>query len=156
MPGSLRKSDFASSGAIAGALLFIVGGVAAYVALEFDNESRYFPLVVASFLAVTGGAIAAHAIAARKSAGIVARKFGEVGLAVLIVALWAALFAGGGGFVLPTFAMQAGLLYVAGVRRPVYLASMAALVTAFAWLLFVLLLDIPLPPSLLPAVFQGF
>jgi hypothetical protein len=45
----------------AGALLLVTGGIAAYVAVDFDNESRMFPLVVAILLAVTGAAIAIHA-----------------------------------------------------------------------------------------------
>jgi hypothetical protein len=74
----------------------------------------------------------------------------------MIIAAWAAAFSGGAGFVLPTFLMQVGLLWMAGLRRPAYIAGIAVLVTTLAYLLFVVLLDIPLPQSLLPSVLQGF
>ncbi|MGB5735436.1 MAG: tripartite tricarboxylate transporter TctB family protein, partial [Thiohalocapsa sp.] len=69
---------------------------------------------------------------------------------------WAALFMGGGGFVLPTFIMQAALLRVGGMRRPAAIVAVSTAVTAAAYLLFVALLDIPLPNSLLPDSLQGF
>jgi hypothetical protein len=42
------------------------------------------------------------------------------------------------------------------VRRPVHIAFIAVLVTALAYMLFVKLLDIPMPASLLPNALQGF
>jgi hypothetical protein len=140
----------------AGALLLVTGGIAAYGAVDFDNESRMFPLVVAILLAVTGAAIAIHAVLKPDSNEASQHKFGSVMLAALIVAAWAVAFANGAGFVLPTFAMQAALIWLTGVRRPFHVLGIAALITALAYLLFVSLLDVPLPPSFLPGVLERF
>lgn len=140
----------------AGALLLLTGVVAAYVAVDFDAESRMFPLVVALLLAVTGTAIAIHAVLKPNDDEASQHKFGSVIVAALIVAAWAVAFSGGAGFVLPTFAMQAALIWLTGLRRPIHVVGIAALITALAYLLFVSLLDVPLPPSFLPGVLEGF
>jgi hypothetical protein len=139
-----------------GALLAVVGGAAALQALAFDQESRMFPLVVATLLGITGIAIAAQTLLRPKAGTASGDTTRGVLVAVLLIGLWAAAFGAGAGFVLPTFALQTSLLWLTGVRRPGYIASVAALVTAFAYLLFVVLLDIPLPPSFLPGVLQEF
>jgi len=139
-----------------GVLLLVTGVFAAYVALDFDAESRMFPLVIAALLAVTGIAIAVHSVIKPGYDEASQRKFGSVVLATLIVAAWAAAFSGGAGFVLPTFAMQVALIWLTGLRRPIYVVGIAALITALAYLLFVSLLDVPLPPSLLPGALEGF
>lgn len=140
----------------AGVLLLLTGVVAAYVALGFDAESRMFPLVVSLLLAVTGTAIAIHAVLKPGFDEASQRKFGSVIVAALIVAAWAVAFSAGAGFLLTTFAMQAALIWLTGVRRPGHVVGVAALITALAYLLFVSLLDVPLPPSLLPGTLEGF
>lgn len=156
MSESSQKAGIEARELIAGALLFLAGGTGAFQALEFDSESRMFPLFVAVLLGLTGVAIVGHAILKPAKTGERGSKFGGVVLAALLIAAWAMAFAGGAGFVLPTFALQASLLWLTGLRRPVYIAIVAALVTALAYLLFVVLLDIPLPPTRLPAALQGF
>ena len=140
----------------AGALLLVAGAIAARLALGFDAESRMFPLVVALLLAVTGTAIAIHAVLKPGRNAASRHKLGSVIVAVLIVAAWAAAFSAGAGFLLPTFAMQAGLIWLTGLRRPGHVVGIAALITTFAYLLFVSLLDVPLPPSMLPGALEGF
>ena len=115
-----------------------------------------FPMVVALLLALTGTAIAIHAVLKPNYDEASQHKFGSVIVAALIVAAWAVAFSGGAGFVLPTFAMQVALIWLTGLRRPVHVVLIAALITALAYLLFVRLLDVPLPPSLLPGVLEGF
>jgi len=140
----------------AGALLLVTGVVAAYFAVGFDTESRMFPLVVAILLAVTGTAITIHAVLKPNYDEASKRRFGSVIVAALIVAAWSVAFSDGAGFVLPTFAMQVALIWLTGLRRPVHVVGIAALITALAYLLFVSLLDVPLPPSLLPGALEDF
>lgn len=140
----------------AGVLLLVTGVIAATVAVDFDDESRMFPLIIGILLAATGAAIAIHAVLKPNSVEASQHKFRSVIVAALIVAAWAVAFSGGAGFVLPTFAMQAALIWLTGVRRPVHVVGTAALITALAYLLFVSLLDVPLPPSLLPGALEGF
>ena len=115
-----------------------------------------FPLIVAMLLAVTGTAIAIHAVLKPNYDEAAQNKFGSVIVAALIVAAWAVAFSSGAGFILPTFAMQAALIWLTGLRGPIQVLGIAALITALAYLLFVTLLDVPLPPSLLPGVLEGF
>ena len=136
--------------------MLFTGTVSAYVALDFDAESRMFPLIVAMLLAVTGTAIAIHAVLKPNYDEAAQNKFGSVIVAALIVAAWAVAFSSGAGFILPTFAMQAALIWLTGLRGPIQVLGIAALITALAYLLFVTLLDVPLPPSLLPGVLEGF
>lgn len=115
-----------------------------------------FPLVVAILLAVTGTAIAIHAVLKPSPDEAAQHKFASVILAALIVAAWAMAFSAGAGFVVPTFAMQAALIWLTGLRRPIRVVGIAALITTLAYLLFVNLLDVPLPPSLLPGALERF
>ena len=156
MSDSKQKARIEARDLVAGTLLTLTGAASALQALQFDSESQMFPLVIASLLAVTGTAIAIHSIIKPTSGEGLVLKISPVWLAALIVAAWAAAFAGGAGFVLPTFVMQVSLLWLTGIRRPVYVVGIATLVTALAYLLFVGLLDIPLPLSLLPGALQGF
>lgn len=137
-------------------MLFLAGGAAALHALSFDVDSRMFPLIVAILLATTGAGVVLHSIIKPSHAIMLAGRIRPAVYAATIIAAWAAAFSGGAGFVLPTFLMQVGLLWIAGLRRRAYIAGIAVLVTALAYLLFVVLLDIPLPPSLLPSALQGF
>lgn len=156
MSNPKSKTTADTRGITAGILLVIAGGAAAFHALTFDADSRMFPLTVATLLAVTGAGIIVNAAINRASSIMLASNTWPAVVAAAIIAVWAAAFSGGAGFMLPTSMMQAALLYLAGLRRPVYIAGTAVLVTTSAYLLFVVLLDIPMPPSLLPAVFQDF
>lgn len=153
-PGNNKRID--RRDVSAGAVLLVAGGLAAYIAVDFDDESRMFPLVVALLLAITGAAIAIHAILKPISSAAPQHKIGSVILAALIVTAWAIAFSAGAGFILPTFAMQAALIWLSGIRQPLYVAGIAALITVLAYLLFVSLLDVPLPPSFLPGALEGF
>lgn len=139
----------------AGAVMFMVGAAAGYQALGFDDVSRLFPAVTAALLAAAGLAIVVHAVMRpgeqRQEPGI-----GASLLACLAIAAWAIAFSTGAGFSVPTFLLQLALLRLAGVRNKLTLLVSAAIVTALAYLLFVALLDVPLPPSWLPAPLQGF
>lgn len=124
--------------------------------MTFDGESRFFPLAVAVALIFTGIAILVRALLKHQGAAAIKIKYRSVLLAVVIIAVWAAAFSGGLGFILPTFCMQALLLWVTGQRRFTHIAFIAAGVTALAYGLFVILLDVPMPASILPDVLQGY
>jgi len=156
LPDSNYKAKFDFRSAVTGLLLTLIGSLAAYRALSFDGESQFFPLAVAAALAVTGAAILVYSFFIQKAEILFAEKYTAVLLAAAIVAAWAAAFSGGMGFVLPTFVMQVSLLWVTGLRRPTHIVFTAVLVTTLAYVLFVKLLDIPMPISLLPDALQGF
>jgi len=133
---------------IAGVLLSLAGLSAALLALEFDRVSRVYPLTVAVLLCATGIGIVVNQVL-RSDAGVsVDRHLSRIFLAAVVTALWAAALLGGGGFVIPTLLMQMSLLALSGLRRPIYIALIAALVTTIAYAFFVVLLDVPLPPAL--------
>jgi len=140
---------------VAGVLLAMIGTTAALQAQAFDDESRLFPMFVSMLLAFTGVSIAAHAVL-KPVNRIFSQHISSVVVAALIFSAWALAFTVGAGFVMPTFFSQAALLWLGGLRRPAIVIGIAASVTLLAWLLFVALLDIPLPPSLLPAALQDY
>lgn len=153
MPEVEKQRSRPRGDVLAGATLAAVGLIALVVSLDFDAESRVFPAVTAGLLALVGLAMAVLAVV--RPGGRVAearRHLGYAALAVVAIGLWALAFGSGTGFVLPTFALQLALLRLTGVRRPAYLLGVAALVTGLAWLAFIVLLDVPMPPPLVPGV----
>ena len=148
--GGLRRP-----GLVAGILLAIIGVAAAWLALGFDDDSRPFPLGLATLLALVGLAIAAKAVVDSGESSRRPRGQGAVAVAVGLLSTWGLAFTLGAGFLLPTFGLMAGLLYICGVRRPATLLLLAVAISVAAWILFVALLDIPLPPSLLPDAMQS-
>jgi len=131
-------------------------GYASYQATGFDGESRFFPIVVAIALTLTGVTLLARAMFVHRAAADTKFNYTSVCIAAIVIAVWAAAFSSGLGFVLPTFFMQALLLWVTGQRRPIRIFLIAASVTALAYGLFVVLLDVPMPASILPDAMQGY
>ena len=151
MPEVGKKHSFASRDALTGASIAVVGIVALVLALDFDSDSRMFPAVAAGLLAVVGILAAVLAIVNPREATVSTdAHLRYAALAVFAIALWALAFGWGAGFLIPTFVLQIVLLRLAGVGRPLYLLGVAAIVTVLAALAFIVLLDVPLPPSRLP------
>lgn len=143
--------------AIAGVLLLIFGVAAAWQATGFDAESRSFPLIVSGLVGLAGLAILATAgVRAKGNPVGPEASGGPVALAVLAIVAWILAMTFGAGFVLPTFALQLLLLSITGVRGRLALPATAATITALAYLLFVVVFDIPMPPSRLPGPLQDF
>lgn len=153
MSESAAKQHVSLAGLVAGLLLLVIGLTAAWLAHSFDDESRSFPQILALLLAGSGLAIAVQSRASTPATTVRRSEFLTVTLAVAAIAVWAAAFSLGAGFLLPTFALQCVLLAIAGMRRLPVILGTAILVSALAHLLFVILLDIPLPASFLPSVF---
>ena len=151
MPEVGNKRSFASRDALTGASIALVGLVALVLALDFDADSRMFPAVAAGLLAAVGIVATVLAIVKPSEAPLgTDAHLGYAALAVVAIALWALAFGWGAGFLVPTFLLQVVLLRLAGVERPLYLLGVAAVVTGLAALAFIVLLDVPLPPSRLP------
>lgn len=151
MPEVGNKRSFASRDALTGASIAAVGLVALLLALDFDADSRMFPAVAAGLLAVVGILAAVLAVVKPREAPVSSdAHLGYAVLAVIAIALWALAFGWGAGFLIPTFLLQVVLLKLAGVKRPLYLLGVAAIVTGLAALAFIGLLDVPMPPSRLP------
>ena len=151
MPEVGKKRSFVSPDALTGVSIAAVGLVGSILALDFDADSRMFPAVAAGLLAVVGVLAAVFAtIKPRERLVSTDAHLGYPALAVVAIALWALAFGWGAGFLIPTFVLQVVLLKLAGVQRPLYLLGVAAVVTGLAALAFIVLLDVPLPPSRLP------
>jgi len=140
-----RPSALARSDLWVGAALFVIGVYACWEASGFDDNSRSYPMILGGLLAGAGLAVA---VAGLLRAGKAIRLDGPLRVALpaaVIVALWAVALGAGGGFVLPTLLMQAALLWLGGVRGPLRIAVYAVLITAAAYTLFALVLDVRLP-----------
>ena len=143
--------------AIAGSLLLILGLVAAWQAAGFDPQSRPFPMMISGLLGLAGLVLILTA-GLRPQGGHTDRRGhgGAVASAVAALVAWTLATGLGAGFLLPTFGLQVLLLWITGIRGIWRLLITATAVTAFAYLLFVVALDIPMPPSRLPDPLQGF
>lgn len=156
MPEAEKKRPIARGDLLTGGVIALAGLLALLLALDFDAASRMFPAVTAASLLFAGLGTVAMAIARPGRFRTDIHGVGSAALACLAIAVWAAAFAGGAGFVIPTFLLQIVLLRLTGVRRRGYLLAVAAFVTGLAYLGFIVLLDVPLPPSRLPGIFAEF
>lgn len=141
---------------ITGTVMIVVGLVAYFEALSFDEASRLFPAVTAGLLVATGLGVAFHAFFKPASHERRLHAIRTPLLAALVIAAWAVAITRGGGFIFPTFLMQLALFLIAGIRNWKMLLSIAALIAALAYLLFVVLLDVPIPASRFSTVLLGF
>ena len=140
-----------------GGVIALAGLLALLLALDFDVASRAFPAVISALLALAGFAVVGMAVAKPREMATDLHGIGSAGLACLAAGEeHRAQAAGGAGFIVPTFLLQIALLLLTGVRRRGYLLAVAAFVTGLAYLGFIVLLDVPLPPSRLPGIFAEF
>ena len=147
---SSRHSPLTRHDLWVGAVLCLVGLYACWEASGFDDRSRSYPMMLGALLAAAGLAVAA--IGLLKEAKSVA-LIGPLRVALpaaVVVALWVTALGAGGGFLLPTLMMQGALLWLGGVRGPLRIALYAVLITAAAYTLFALVLDVRLPAPAVP------
>ncbi len=156
MSGSHTRRNVARVDIVTGIVLAIAGSAALLAALDFDAESRMFPALASALLALAGVAIVGLGVLRPGVSKRVAHSVGLATLACLAIGGWAGAFAAGLGFVGPTFVLQLLLLLLAGERRILPLLAVATVVTGLAWLAFVVVLDVPMPPSVLPPFLEGF
>jgi hypothetical protein len=140
-----RPSALARSDLWVGAALFVIGLYACWEASGFDDDSRSYPMILGGLLAAAGLAVALTGLLKADKALCLAGPLRVALPAAVVVALWATALGAGGGFVLPTLLMQIALLWLGGVRGPLRIAVYSALITAAAYTLFALVLDVRLP-----------
>ncbi len=156
MSGSRNGRSVNADDIVTGIVLAVAGSAALIGALGFDPESRMFPALAAALLAAAGIATIGLGVLRPGEHRRIAHSMGLVAMACMAIAAWAGAFSAGLGFTGPTFLLQISLLLLAGERRPLPLLAVATVVTALAWLVFVFVLDIPLPTSVLPSYLEGF
>ena len=140
-PSALAKSDL-----WVGAALCVIGLYACWEASGFDDSSRSYPTILGGLLAAAGLAVALTGLLLKADKALcLAGPLRSALPAAAVVSLWATALGAGSGFVLPTLLMQAALLWLGGVRGPLRIAVYAALITAAAYTLFALMLDVRLP-----------
>lgn len=139
-PSAVARTDLWVGGA-----LLVVGLYACWEASGFDDRSRSYPMILGALLAATGLAVALGGLLRAGKAPPLTGPLRVALPAAVVVALWAAALGAGGGFLLPTLVMQGALLWLGGVRGPLRIALYAVLITAAAYTLFALLLDVRLP-----------
>lgn len=140
-----RPSAPARSDLWVGAVLAVLGLYACWEAGGFDDSSRSYPMILGGLLAAAGLAVALAGLLKAGKAIPLAGPLRVALPAAVVVALWAAALGAGGGFVLPTLLMQVALLWLGGLRGALRIAVYAALITAAAYTLFALVLDVRLP-----------
>ncbi len=119
------------------------------MAFDFDAASRVFPATLAGLLTLVGLALVATSFW-RDNRRSPNGGFHAAIAAATVSMAWAAAVSFGGGFLVPTFLMQFALLWLSGIRRLWITATCAILITAAAYVLFAILLNVPLPAAHLP------
>lgn len=126
-----------------------VGLTAMTLAFDFDTASRVFPATLAGLLTLAGLALIAMSFW-RNNRRSPNGGFRAATAVATVSMAWAAAVSFGGGFLVPTFLMQFALLWLTGIRKLWLTATCAMLITAAAYVLFAILLNVPLPAARLP------
>jgi hypothetical protein len=147
---SIRHGVLSHSDTWLGIVIAASGGVAAYMASGFDAISRTYPLSLGVLLVALGLSLIVKGL--RPSAGHVSFTAAvQVGVpAAVILVLWIYALSSGLGYLAPTFVMQAAFLALCGVRSPLRMAIIAALVTGVSYAVFAGALSVRLPETLAP------
>ena len=133
-----------------GAVVCGVGLWAAWQAGDFDENSRTYPIILAGLLAAVGVGVSVMGFLKTSPPIAMAAAMGVALPGGVVIAAWAAALGFGLGFLLPTLAMQVALLWLGGVQSGLRIFSYAVLITAVAYGLFGVALDVPLPDSRVP------
>lgn len=135
-----------------GAVLTGIGVWALWEATGFDDRSRTYPMIVAGLLAVSSASMACLSFVRNQQQLALAGPLLAALPAGGVIAAWAAALSFGLGFLLPTLLMQIALLWLGGIRGAIRILAYAVLITAAAYGLFVVGLDVPLPRSRVPGL----
>ncbi|QYX57595.1 tripartite tricarboxylate transporter TctB family protein [Roseovarius sp. SCSIO 43702] len=140
----------AHSDTYVGLALVLTGGIAAWLASGFDAYSRTYPLVLGCLLAILGAVLILRVVIGTTTHVSFATPAQVTGAASATILLWIAALTQGLGYLLPTFLMQCAFLWLCGVRAPVKLVLIAALVAGISYLAFIEGLGVRLPRTLAP------
>ena len=135
-----------------GAVLTGIGVWAFWEATGFDDRSRTYPMIVAGLLAVSSASMACLSFVRTQDQLALAGPLRAALPAGGVIAAWAAALSFGLGFLLPTLLMQIALLWLGGIRGAIRILVYAVLITAAAYGLFVVGLEVPLPRSRVPGL----
>lgn len=144
-PAGPARRPWARDDLWVGAALLVIGLYACWEASSFDDRSRSYPMVLGGLLAAAGLAVAIAGFLKNTRPLSLAAPLRVALPAGLVIALWVMALDAGLGFVLPTLLMQGALLWLSGVRGARRGAIYAFLITAAAYTLFALALDVRLP-----------
>ena len=135
-----------------GAVLTGIGVWALWEATSFDDRSRTYPMIVAGLLAVSSASVACLSFVRSQPQLALDGPLLAALPAGGVIAAWAAALSFGLGFLLPTLLMQIALLWLGGIRGAIRILVYAVLITAAAYGLFVVGLEVPLPRSRVPGL----
>lgn len=138
-----------------GAVLTLFGAGAGWMATGFDPTSRNFPLIVSGVLLLCGVAILLRALTVAGTRPLPLQDFGLIGLATGAVILWGLALSARAGFALSTFGLVLAMLWLSGMRQLGRGSVLSALISAVLFVIFVLLLNVHLPPSVLSFIAPG-
>ena len=140
-----RAPRYGHSDLWAGLAVLAVGVAAALMAFGFDARSRSYPLTLGIVMASLGLVLCARVAMGTGAHRTLAEPLKVALIGGAIIGGWIVMVSIGLGFLLPTLLLQVAFMLVCGLRAPVIIAGTALGVTAAAYILFILLLDVRLP-----------
>lgn len=132
-----------------GLVLLALGLTAAWLANDFDDASRPYPLALSIIMAILGIIIIARVFLDKGKHTSFALPSKVAASAGTIIILWILAITNGFGYLIPTFLMELAFLLVCGFRRLDRAAIVAALISGVSYMVFIIGLGVRLPEPLL-------
>lgn len=132
-----------------GLVLFVFGLAAAWLANDFDDQSRSYPFALSLIMAIFGFVIFVRVFFDKEISVSFALPLKVTASAGSIIILWILAITHGFGYLIPTFLMELAFLFVCGFNRSIKAFLVAALISGISYLIFIASLEVRLPEPLL-------
>jgi len=147
--GNKKQAIYAHSDTWTGLVLLALGLTAAWLAYDFDDASRPYPLALSIIMVILGLIIIARVFLVKTKHASFTLPSKVVASAGTIIFLWILAITHGLGYIIPTFLMQLAFLLVCGFRSINKAAIVAALISGVSYMIFIVALGVRLPEPLL-------
>ena len=149
---SHKTGLFNDSDTWVGIALIGLGGVAAWMASDFDAYSRSYPLILSLLMFAFGALLVIKVAVGRAQHVSFAVPSRAALIATIVILLWIFSLSAGLGYLLPTFLMQLAFLVSCG-QHSSKAVIFAAMISGVCYLAFIVGLGVRLPASLSPWLF---
>jgi len=132
-----------------GLILFVFGLAAAWLANDFDDQSRSYPFALSIIMASFGFIIFIRVFFKKEKSISFVLPSKVTASAGAIIILWILAITHGFGYLIPTFLMELAFLFVCGFNRSIKAILVAAFISGISYLIFIVSLEVRLPEPLL-------
>nr|WP_306267080.1 tripartite tricarboxylate transporter TctB family protein [Pararhizobium sp. IMCC3301] len=141
----ITQAVYSNSDFWTGAVIFVTGFIAAWMASGFDDLSRPYPLSLGIILAILGLLLSIKAVIGTSDRVSFILSLQSAVPSVIIIVSWITAISTGLGYLIPTFLMQAAFMILCGMRDAKKITLFAALVSTVSYTVFMVLLGVRIP-----------